>query len=882
MSNRLKTLISKLDGSSRDHLERASARSYDSHHQEVELEHWLEAIVGQPGWDVACFCRDFSVNTTDWLRELNAYTEGLAGDCRRQPVLSRTLVQAAEKAWLLASLQSQQLQIQGIHVIGALLDEPQLRQAVQGSCDSLLHRVSAEKALVWIARAPWERDLQAPVLSGQRGDQGALGDADGQTPNLNRYTQDLTLKARSGDIDPIIGRDDEIRQMIDILIRRRQNNPILTGEAGVGKTAVVEGLAQKIAAGDVPHSLLGAEIRSLDQGLLQAGAGVRGEFEKRLMGVIAEIQALSHPVILFIDEAHSLIGADGDGQNDASNLLKPALARGELRTIAATTWREYKKYIETDPALTRRFQVVQIHEPDESGAIAMMRALAKTLRDHHKVPILDAAIVAAVQLSARYIPSRQLPEKAVSLLDTACARVALSQRVTPGELSRLNENVRKLQDHRSWLQTENLSTDLLGDTLADLDRDIAETTNACNRLTQKWREEGALAQEICDLRQQLEGGQSGATERAPVAIDQVRSTLFQRQEALRVLQAEQPLIHPVVDRQAVAAIVGQWTGIPVGQMIRDEIVTLLELRQQLDKRVIGQSQATEVLAQRIQSARADLTEPNKPVGVFLLIGPSGTGKTETALTLAERLFGDEGNLTVINMSEFKEEHKVSMLLGSPPGYVGYGEGGVLTEAVRRKPYSVVLLDEMEKAHPGLQDVFYNIFDKGTARDGQGQDIDFRNTIIIMTSNACEEIIKRCVADRPDITTADLITACEPTLGTFFKAAFLGRTTVVPYLPLQDETLIAICTHRLNRVADRMHKRFGARFTFDAALVKTMVTRSRNHNTGARFIENMITNEILPHIARECLGAQAERRSLESLHIALDEVGKPAFLVVSAP
>jgi type VI secretion system protein VasG len=880
MSNSLKTLVNKLDASAREHLELASARSFGSNHQEVELEHWLEAMLSQPDWALASFCRDFEINTKDWSGDLNVYIDGLPDNCRRQPVLSRTLVQSLEKAWLLASLDGQQIHIQGLHLIGALLSEPQLRQTVQSSCHVLLQSASAERVLAWISRAPWESDRQAPLSPDQNFENRIVRNRDSQTPNLDRFTQNLTHQDRIDSMDPIIGRDDEIRQMIDILIRRRQNNPILTGEAGVGKTAVVEGLAQKIAIGDVPQSLLGSEIRSLDLGLLQAGAGVRGEFEKRLTGVIAEIQALSHSVILFIDEAHSLIGADGgDGQNDASNLLKPALARGELRTIAATTWREYKKYIETDPALTRRFQVVQVHEPGESNAIAMMRAVANTLRDHHKVPILDEAIVASVQLSARYIPSRQLPEKAVSLLDTACARVALSQSVTPGELSDLNEQLRKMKDHRSWLHTENLSTDRLGDTIADLDLGIQEQSEARDRLVQKWHTEAALAQEVSSLRQQLETGQTGDVALGPAELDQIRKKLFERQESLRALQAEKPLIHPVVDRQAVAGIVAQWTGIPVGQMIRDEIVTLLELQQQLDQRVIGQPQATETLARRIQSARADLTEPNKPVGVFLMIGPSGTGKTETALTLADRLFGGEGNLTVINMSEFKEEHKVSMLLGSPPGYVGYGEGGVLTEAVRRKPYSVVLLDEMEKAHPGLQDVFYNIFDKGTAKDGQGQDIDFRNTIIIMTSNACEDTISSCLEERPEITTEELVTACEPTLRTFFKAAFLGRTMIIPYYPLQDETLMSICSSRLERLANRVRKRFGARLNYDRALVETMAARSLNHDTGARFVENMITNEIVPQVAQECLGALAEGKALESLNVTIDDVGKPVFSVV---
>jgi type VI secretion system protein VasG len=879
MSLNLRTLVNKLDSDARQSLESASAHCLSRNQQEVELEHWLFALLLEPDAGFALFCQSFGLDTAAWRQNLEDFINQLPGDCRRQPVLSQTLVLALEKAWLFASLECQQSRLQSPHLIGALLRDRKMAHMLATSCEALYGRVTAGQADAWIPQALWENDRKAPDSLATRapGPDTTDASAASETPNLDRFTEDLTARALAGGMDPIVGRDEEVRNMIDILIRRRQNNPILTGEAGVGKTAVVESLAQKVAAGDVPAPLQGAQVRALDLGLLQAGAGVRGEFEKRLKGVISEIAGMSRPVILFIDEAHTLIGAGaGEGQNDASNLLKPALARGELRTVAATTWREYKKYVETDPALTRRFQVVHIHEPNEENAVNMMRALGKTLRDHHRVTILDEAIVAAVQLSARYIPGRQLPDKAVSLLDTACARVSLSQSVTPGELTDQKRHLQKIAHKREWLLRENLSSGELTDTIARLDQDYKEAQLAHDELAARWQTERELVAEITGLRRQLE--EPEPSESKDAHPEHLRGRLGVAAENLRQLQAGQPLVNPVVDRQAIAGIVAQWTGIPVGQMFRDEIRSLLDLQGQLERRVIGQSQAMAPLARRIQSARADLTEPDKPVGVFLMIGPSGTGKTETALTLARELFGGEGNLTVINMSEFKEQHKVSMLLGSPPGYVGYGEGGVLTEAVRRKPYSVVLLDEMEKAHPGLQDVFYSIFDKGTARDGEGRDIDFRNTVIIMTSNACEETIRQRVRETPDITVESLLQACQPGLAEHFKPAFLGRTTIVPYYPLGNDTLAAICASRLDGVVERVRRRFGARLTYDEGLLTAMANRSQNHDTGARFIENMVTNEILPDLARECLSAQADQRPLTAVHISLGEGGQAVFKV----
>lgn len=867
MSLHLRALVDKLDHHARQSLESASAHCLGRGHQEVELEHWLLALVQEPDPGFALFCRAFDLDSNAWQQTLEAYLNRLSGGCQRNPVLSSSLIKALEKAWLFASLECRQAELQTPHVLGAILRDARLRQLMETSCHVLYHSVSIEQAESWIARGLWEDERQtvAPLLPSEPYPFAGNSSSESATPNLDRFTQDLTAQARAGGMDPVVGRDDEVRNMIDILIRRRQNNPILVGEAGVGKTAIVEGLAQKIIANDVPDPLLGSRVHALDLGLLQSGASARGEFEKRLKGVINEMTRLAEPVILFIDEAHTLIGAGG-GSQDAANLLKPALARGELRTIAATTWREYKKYVETDPALTRRFQMVPVNEPDQAKAVSMMRALARTLRDHHQVAILDDALTAAVELSARYMPGRQLPDKAVTLLDTACARVSLSQSVTPARLADLEQQLKEMEERRQWLQQEHLSSDEHASTLMDLQQTYEQLRSQHTKLTGHWQQERALVNTLNELRQQLEASsQASGTKAVRERFDQVR-------QELNDLQGEQPLVYPTVNRQAIAAIVSQWTGIPLGQMVRDELHSLLNLQHQLERQVIGQPHAMASIAARIQSARANLTEPGKPVGVFLMIGPSGTGKTETALTLARELFGSERHLTVINMSEFKEEHKVSMLLGSPPGYVGYGEGGVLTESVRRKPYSVILLDEMEKAHPGLQDVFYNIFDKGSAKDGEGRDIDFRNTIIIMTSNACDEIIKAQVEQTPSMPTEVLLQACQLELSRHFKAAFLGRTSIIPYYPLANDTLETICIGRLMRLRERLLERFGVELSQDKTLPGALAMRAQHHNTGARLIDNMITHEILPDLARQCLSAQAEQQPVGRIHLALSEDG----------
>jgi type VI secretion system protein VasG len=699
----------------------------------------------------------------------------------------------------------------------------------------------------------------------------------GKQEALAKYSVDLTEKARKGEIDPILCRDEEIRQIVDILMRRRQNNPILTGEAGVGKTAVVEGFALRIAAGDVPPQLKDVTLRTLDLGLLQAGAGVKGEFENRLKSVIEETTESAKPIILFIAEAHTLIGAGGAaGQNDAANLLKPALARGELRTIAATTWAEYKKYFEKDAALTRRFQPVKIEEPTEKMATAMIRGLVPTLELHHKVRILDEAVSEAVRLSARYIPARQLPDKAVSLIDTACARVAMSQNAVPAPIEDRQRRIGLLDAELKIVEREiSEGTDLAARRDA-LTAEREEANKELGDLQKRWEAERALVVEIDAVRHKIDaaaGGAAAGDSAAPIDGKAERAKLADLSARLRTLQGEQPLIFPVVDGQAIAEIVEGWTGIPARRMQADEIRTVLNLREAMERRVIGQGHAMEAIAQAIRTSRAGLTDARRPIGVFLLVGTSGVGKTETALTLAQLLYGGEQNVTTINMAEFKEEHKVSLLMGSPPGYVGYGEGGVLTEAVRRRPYSVVLLDEMEKAHSGVQDVFYSVFDKGNMKDGEGRDIDFKNTVIIMSSNAGADLITKLFADpetAPD--AAGLAEALRPELMKFFKPAFLGRVTLVPYFPLPDAIIRQIVGMQLERIRARVLDTYRATFEWEPELVDRIAARCTEGSSGARNVENILTRTLLPELSAEVLARLADGESISSVHAAVKPDG----------
>ncbi|MEJ2592662.1 MAG: type VI secretion system ATPase TssH, partial [Candidatus Thiodiazotropha sp.] len=681
----------------------------------------------------------------------------------------------------------------------------------------------------------------------------------------------------------IVGRDGEIRQIIDILMRRRQNNPILTGEAGVGKTAVVEGFAQRIARGDVPPPLLEVSLRVLDLGLLQAGASMKGEFENRLRQVIEEVQASERPIILFIDEAHTLIGAGGSaGTGDAANLLKPALARGSLRTVAATTWAEYKKHIEKDPALTRRFQVVQVDEPDETRAIGMMRSMAATLQSHHRVPILDEALTAAVRLSHRYIPARQLPDKSVSLLDTACARVAVSQHAVPAEVEGCRRRIEALETELEIVSREAAVGIESGNRGVAARQALDAERERLAALEHRWQAEKALVEEILELQQQLrddggEGTQDSVETAKPAGDDDTsarNSGLLARlrdgQSRLTALQGEHPLILPGVDAQAVASVVGDWTGIPVGRMVRNEIETVLGLGDTLARRVIGQDHALQMIASRVQTARADLDNPDRPVGVFLLCGPSGVGKTETGLALAEALYGGEQHIITINMSEFQEAHTVSTLKGSPPGYVGYGEGGVLTEAVRRKPYSVILLDEVEKAHPDVHEIFFQVFDKGWMEDGEGRRIDFRNTLILLTSNVGSELIDGLCRDPALMPEAQAVARAlrEPLLKVF-PAALLGRLVVIPYYPLGDEILAQVVRLQLERIRQRVLRNHGIPLSYDDAAVASIINRCSEVESGARMVDAILTNTLLPEISRHLLNRKMEQRPLERIHIGVE-------------
>ncbi|GGH20209.1 protease associated ATPase ClpB [Alsobacter metallidurans] len=773
------------------------------------------------------------------------------------------------EAWLLASLEAGENQIRSAYLIAALISDETLSRTVRDSSPTLFG-VSGDalrqNAVAWASGSEEEQQL-AQVSTRSPGNAGApAGGAPRGGGPLDLYCTDVTEEARKGKVDPILGRDSEIRQVIDILTRRRQNNPILTGEAGVGKTAVVEGLALRIVDQDVPDALKKVRLVSLDLGLLQAGAGVKGEFESRLKGVIDAVKSSPQPIILFIDEAHTLIGAGGQaGQNDAANLLKPALARGELRCVAATTWAEYKKYFEKDAALTRRFQVVKVEEPSEPLAAAMLRGLAATLEKHHGVRVLDEAITEAVKLSARYIPSRQLPDKGVSLLDTACARVSMSQAAVPPPVEDRKRRLAMVETELAALGRETAAGGEFGARVDGLGAEKAQLESELEALNARWTEEKTLVAKIRELRQSAE----------TVAADDPGAATFKQEmteasAALRALQGEEPLVHPEVDRQAIAEVVATWTGIPVGRMVSDEIRTVLAMRDRLEDRVIGQGHAMEAIAQAIRTSRAGLTDPRKPIGVFLMAGTSGVGKTETALALADLLYGGEQNLTVINMSEFKEEHKVSLLMGSPPGYVGYGEGGVLTEAVRRRPYSVILLDEMEKAHPGVQDVFYQVFDKGQMKDGEGRDIDFRNCVIIMTSNAGTDTIAKLCADSELMPEPDqLREALQPDLLKVFKPAFLGRCNVVVYYPLHDDNLRKICALKLKSVSRRMRETYDVPLEIADGVTDAIAARCREVESGARNIDHIINGSLLPELSGLLLEKLADQSKVTKVRIAVD-------------
>ena len=862
----LKQLVSRLNDQCRRALEAAAGLTLSRTHYNVEIEHWLATLADRADNDIPAILRHYEIDQGRFAADLNRALEKMKTGNGRAPSLSPEIVELAKQAWLLASLEYGNTRIRSGHLLWALLADDNLAR----------HARDASPQLLKIAPDLLKRDFATitansaeAATTGAPGEPGAAASEGGEPVRgggaLEQFTTDLTAQAKAGKIDPILGRDTEIRQIIDILTRRRQNNPILTGEAGVGKTAVVEGFALRLASGDVPPALRGVTLRALDLGLLQAGAGMKGEFENRLRGVIDEVKASPKPIIVFIDEAHQMIGAGGAaGQNDAANLLKPALARGELRTIAATTWAEYKKYFEKDAALTRRFQVVKVEEPPEPMAIAMVRGLVGTLEKHHNVRILDEAVSEAVRLSARYIPSRQLPDKAVSLIDTACARVAMSQAAVPAPVEDRQRRIDLIDTEISILDRESATGEHHEDRREALSVERAQLSEELAKLQERWQQEQVLAAEISDTRTKIESAED------PSAAVALREQLSKASSTLRELQGEEPLIHPVVDGQAVAEVVAGWTGIPTGRMQSNEIRTVLKLKETMEERIVGQSHALEAVAQAIRTSRAGLTDPRKPIGVFLMVGTSGTGKTETALTLADLLYGGEQNLTTINMTEFKEEHKVSLLMGSPPGYVGYGEGGILTEAVRRRPYSVILLDEMEKAHPGVQDVFFQVFDKGNMKDGEGRDIDFKNTVIIMTSNAGTDLITQLFAD-PDTApdASGLADALMPELMKYFKPAFLGRVTLVPYFPLSPDIIRKIVGLQLNRVRRRVKEAYQAAFVWSEDVVDTIASRCTETSSGARNVEKILSRTLLPELSAEVLAKLADGVTINTITIGVD-------------
>jgi type VI secretion system protein VasG len=868
----LKSLISRLDEHSRRALEAAAGLTMSRTHYNVEIEHWLMKLAEGTDTDFAAIFRQYDVDHGRFVIDLNKGLDKMKTGNSRAPSLSPEIVDLGKQAWLLASVEHGLSRIRSGHLLWALLaDETLARRAREASGQLMkIQPETLKRDLLSITANSVEAQTAPSAVDGPAPEAGG-GDGVVRPPGsaaLDQFTQDLTARARAGKIDPVLGRDFEIRQAIDILTRRRQNNPILTGEAGVGKTAVVEGLALKIAEGDVPESMKNVTLRTLDLALLQAGAGMKGEFEQRLKSVIDEVKASPKPIIIFIDEAHTLIGAGGQaGQNDAANLLKPALARGELRTIAATTWAEYKKYFEKDAALTRRFQVVKVEEPSEPMAIAMIRGLTATLEKHHKTRILDEAISEAVRLSARFIPSRQLPDKAISLIDTACARVAMSQAAVPAPIEDRRRRIDLIDTELGILDREMATGGAHEARIAEITEEKLKTQNELAALETRFETEKKLAADIAAVRTKIESKEDTGDKAF------LREELNKLNEELKALQGENPLIFPVVDGQAVAEIVESWTGIPAGRMQSDEIHTVLKLKEAMEARIVGQPHALEAVAQAIRTSRAKLTDPRKPIGVFLMVGTSGTGKTETALTLANLLYGGEQNLTTINMTEFKEEHKVSLLMGSPPGYVGYGEGGILTEAVRRRPYSVILLDEMEKAHPGVQDVFFQVFDKGNMKDGEGRDIDFKNTVLIMTSNAGTELIDKLFADPETAPDASgLAEALRPELMKYFKPAFLGRVTIVPYFPLSEEVIKQIVKLQLNKIAKRVKDAYRAEFSYEPELVDTIAARCKESSSGARNVENILSRTLLPELSAEVLSRLASGEAIDRVSVGIAPEG----------
>lgn len=866
MNVNLKALIGKLDDTARSALEAAAGLCLARTHYDIEIEHFLMKLLDSAEGDAAPIFRQFGIDKSRLQKELERSLDKLKSGNARTPAISPSVLKMLTEAWTLGSLDFGGERIRTGFILLALVTDPELVRMGR-EIGKELQKIEPDvlrKDFAAIVAGSAEESSSFAGVPESGGDGTAQPfKSGGKTPNLDQYTVNLTESAKKGKIDPVLGRDFEIRQVIDILTRRRQNNPILTGEAGVGKTAVVEGFALRIANGDVPPSLANVSLRSLDLALLQAGAGIKGEFENRLKGLIEEVKSSPIPIILFIDEAHTMIGAGGQaGQGDAANLLKPALARGELRTIAATTWSEYKKFFEKDAALARRFQVVKVEEPTETQCLVMLRGIVSALEKHHKVRILDEGVYAAVRLSHRYLAGRQLPDKAVSVLDTSCARLSLGQNSAPAALEDATRQIDDLIVQERVLMRETAVGANHQERLDAIAEQKKTTEERLAILRARFEKERDLVTKIRDVRTKIE-------ESPDAQVDGLRADVTALNKELDTLQGEAPLIRVCVDGHIVGEVISAWTGIPVGKMLKDDIATALTLEGHLGSRVIGQTHALAGISQRIRTHRASLEDPNKPVGVFLLVGPSGVGKTETALALADLLYGGERNLITINMSEFQEAHTVSTLKGSPPGYVGYGEGGVLTEAVRRRPYSVVLLDEVEKAHPDVLELFFQVFDKGKMEDGEGREIDFKNTIIILTSNAGTDTLMKLTADPETMPSAEgLVKALKPELNKIFKPAFLGRMVIIPYFPVRDEALKRIIVLKLAKIQRRLQENHKVALQFDDKLVDEVAKRCTEVESGARNVDNILTNTLLPEISKQLLGKMAEGEKMTSIQVTV--------------
>ena len=886
MSVNLKSLIGKLDDATRAALEAAAGLCLSRTHYEIEIEHYLLKLLDATDTDAARIFHQFGINTSRMSSELTRSLDRMRSGNGRTPAISPYVLKMLTEAWNIGSIDFGAPRVRTGHTILALATVDELTR-IANEVSKEFHKIEAETLRKEFANITGGSSEEAAAAAASTADAltpGMPALRGGKTPNLDQFTIDLTENARRGKIDPVLGRDFEIRQVIDILTRRRQNNPILTGEAGVGKTAVVEGFAMRIAQGDVPPPLKNVTVRTLDLALLQAGAGIKGEFENRLKGLIEEVKSSPTPIILFIDEAHTMIGAGGQaGQNDAANLLKPALARGELRTIAATTWSEYKKYFEKDPALARRFQVVKVEEPTEEICMVMMRGIVSSLEKHHKVRVLDEGVAAAVRLSHRYIAGRQLPDKAVSVLDTACARLALGQSAIPPAIEDARRQLDDLAIQERVLAQETRAGADHSERLAAIAETKEQTETRLKQLEERFKKESELVSKIRDVRTQLESdgaaqpasgsGDGGTATQTAADPDALRKELAGLDSELAAVQGESPLMRVCVDSHIVGEVISGWTGIPIGKMLKDEIAAILNLEKHLGARVIGQDHALGQISQRIRTSKAHLEDPNKPIGVFLLVGPSGVGKTETALALADLLYGGDRNMVTINMSEFQEAHTVSTLKGSPPGYVGYGEGGVLTEAVRRRPYSVVLLDEVEKAHPDVLELFFQVFDKGQMEDGEGREIDFKNTIIILTSNAGTDTLMKLTADPETMPGADgLVKALKPELNKVFKPAFLGRLVIIPYFPIRDETMKQIIKLKLGKIQRRIKENHKIDLVYEEPLIDEVARRCTEVESGARNVDNILTNTLLPEVSSQILARMAEGEKIASIRVGVGENG----------